>query len=144
MLRLERLMSCLVLGLITITDTGFAQDPPRKPPALIRDTGVAEGKIESEVAKKKEFNPLLAEQNLKIGDFYLKKKNYAGAIERYRDALEYQPNLVAAYDALGRVYEKKGDTEKALLVYRDFLNKYPESPKAVEFKSRISRLEQKK
>lgn len=115
-----------------------------KKPALIRDTSVAEGKEDPETAKAKIYNPLMAEKSVKIGDFYLKRKNYDAAIQRYREALEYQPNRIEAFVALGRAYEKKGDPQKAVAVYRDFLEKFPSSPKAAEFRARIARLEKKK
>lgn len=127
----------------------FAALPARgqseaKKPALIRDTSVAEGKEDPETAKKKIYNPLMAEKSVKIGDFYLKRKNYDAAIRRYQEALEYQPNRIEAFAALGRAYEKKGDPQKAIAVYRDFLEKFPSSPKAGEFRSRIATLEKKK
>jgi len=115
-----------------------------KKPALIRDTSVAEGKEDPETAKAKLYNPLMAEKSVKIGDFYLKRKNYDAAIQRYQEALEYQPNRIEAFVALGRAYEKKGDPQKAVAVYRDFLEKFPSSPKAAEFRARIARLEKKK
>ena len=141
MQRVERFVTCVVLGLLALMGAAFSQATAQKPPALIRDTGVAEGKADAETIVKKEYSPLRAAECLGIGDFYLKKKNYVAAIERYRDAIEYQPNLIAAYDALGRAYEKSGANDKALAVYRDFLQKFPESPKAPEFKSRCARLE---
>ena len=132
----------LILSVTTGTLSG-RQGLPKKPPALVRDTGVAEGKTEAEAVVKKEYNPPLAEKNLTIGNSYFKKGNYDAAISRYLEAIDYYPNLYAAHDALGRAYEKKGDDAKALTVYRDFLAKYPDSPKAGEFKSRIKRLEKK-
>ncbi len=146
MLRLDRFISCLVLGIFGLPAVGIAQHqaPPKKPPGLVRDTGVADGKTDAETAAKKEYSPMLAEKSLKIGDFYFKRGNYDAAIPRYQDAIEYQPNLVQAYDGLGRAYEKKGDKAKALAVYKVFLNKYPDSPKAADFKSRSERLEKNK
>jgi tetratricopeptide (TPR) repeat protein len=157
MLRPERFIRGPVLGMFALAIAGFAQTPPQKPPALIRDTGVADGKTKPEAAKEKEkgYNPLEAKHDLEIGNYYFKQGNYIGAIERYRDAIEYQPNLFAAYDALGRAYEKKADKDKtpeerqadrdmALAVYRNFLKSYPSSPKAAEFRSRCDRLLAKK
>ena len=141
----RRSLNFLLLVFFAIATMGFSQvTSPQKPPALIRDTGVAEGKTDVETAKKKEHNPMLAMENLKIGNYYLKKGNYVAAIGRFQDAIEYQPNLIDAYDALGRAYEKKGDKEKAIAVYKDVLKRYPESPKAAEFKSRTAKLEKKK
>ena len=136
---------CRRLGIpafFLLTIPGVAQQaPPKKPPALIRDTAVAEGKTEPEVAVKKEYSPLLAMKNLDVGKQYLKKKNYDAAIQRFRDAIDYDPSLVQAYDNLGRAYEKKGDKAKAVAVYKDFVKMNPDSPKVAEYNSRSSQLE---
>jgi len=110
-------------------------------PALIRDTDKAEGKEDAEVSKEKTYNPLEAERSFRVGDFYLKKKNYTAAIQRYLEAIEYQPNLMKAYEALARAYEKSGKTDKALSIYRDLIQKNPDHPKVPEFQSRVARLE---
>src|SRR5512146_1586627 len=74
-----------------------------KKPALIRDT--EESAAAADNPAPKERNPNLSEQNVGIGDFYFKKKNYAAAIRRYIEAIEYQPDSARAYDALARAYE---------------------------------------
>jgi len=119
------------------------QSPPSRRPALIRDTDKAEGKEEADANQPKEFNPLLAAKNLKVGDFYFKKKNYIAAIQRYAEAIEYQPNLTEAYEALGRAYEKNGDPAKAVNTYKDFIQKNPDSPKVAEFRVKLAKLEKK-
>jgi tetratricopeptide (TPR) repeat protein len=136
---------CLALIPSALPGVGFPrQVPTKKPPALIRDTGVAEGKTDAETVLKKEYNPRLAQKSLEVGKDYLKKGNYEAAISRFLEAIEYQPDLVAAYDVLGRAYEKNGDKARALGVYKDFLTRYPDSSKASEFKSRSARLEKEK
>ncbi len=120
-----------------------AQSRPGKP-ALIRDTDAAEGKEEADVPKEKEYSPVLAAKAVQIGDYYFKKKNYDAAVERYLEALQYQPELVDAYEALGKTFEKKGETLKAQEVYRDFINKNPTSPKLAEFKTKLAKLEKTK
>ncbi len=113
-------------------------------PGLIRDTDAAEGKDEPEaVEPPKEYDPTMAKKIVKIGDFYLKRKNYAAAIQRYLEALQYQPNRTEAFEALGRAYEKQGDTAKAAEIYRDFINKNPDSPKTPEFRAKLAKLEKK-
>jgi tetratricopeptide (TPR) repeat protein len=139
-----RLSPCLILSALIITVIGFAQGLPKKPPVLIRDTDVADGKTDADAAKKKEYNPAKAQDDLKVGDFYYKQGNYAAAIGRYQEAIEYQPNMVEAFAALGRAYEKKGDKEKALAVYKTFLKNFPDSPKAQEFQTLCAKLEKKK
>lgn len=141
----ERFLASVVLNtLVLVGGEMMQQAPPKKAPALIRDTGVAEGKTEAETVIKKEYNPLQAERNLEIGKSYFRKGNYDAAISRFQDAIEYQPSLIAAYDALGRAYEKKGDKARAAAVYKEFITKNPDSSKAADFKSRASRLEKGK
>jgi tetratricopeptide (TPR) repeat protein len=114
-----------------------------KRPGLIRDTDVAEGKEEATVEKGKPYDPLMAQKTVKIGDFYYKKKNYTAAIQRYIEALEYQPDRAEALEALGRAYEKTGEISKAVEAYREFISKNPESPKNEEFRAKLTRLEKK-
>ncbi len=143
--RVQILPICLVwiLFFIPMFDLPAQNRTHQKPPALIRDTDTAEGKTDTETAPKKEHNPILAEQNIKIGDFYLKKKNYDAAIQRYLEALEYQPDSVRAYEALTRAYEKKGDNENAISTYKEFIKRYPDSPKTPEFRLRLAKLQKR-
>ena len=120
-----------------------AQAPPSRKPALIRDTDTAEGKEEAVVSKPKEYSRELSAKNLKIGDYYFKRKNYVAAIQRYQDAIEYQPDHMEAYESLARAYEKNGDLAKAAHVYKDFIQKNPDSPKAAEIRIRLAKLEKK-
>lgn len=123
----------------------FPQARPASPPrpVLIRDTDTADGKEAAETEREKEYSPLLARQNVKIGDFYLKRKNYEGAIARYRDAIEYQPNLFEAWESLARAHEKNKATDKAVETWREYIRKNPDSPKEAEVKARIAKLEKK-
>jgi tetratricopeptide (TPR) repeat protein len=131
------LFSCQVFSL-------YAQNrSPRKPPELIRDTDAAEDKADTEATTKKEHNPMLAEQNIEIGNFYFKKRNYDAAIQRYLEAIEYQPDSVRAYEALTRAYEKKGDNQKAITACKEFIEHNPDSPKSPEFRTRLAKLEKK-
>ena len=120
----------------------FAQSTRK--PELIRDTDIAEGKesVEDESAPK-EQNPLLAKENIDIGNFYFKRKNYTAAIQRYLDAIEYQPGSSPAHEALARAYEKNDQIAKAIDTCRDFILKNPDSPQIPEFRTRLNELEKK-
>jgi len=126
--------------LSTVLSAG-AQSGPGKRPELIRDTDAAEGKADvSDAPAKKDPNPVLAERNISIGNFYYKKKNYQAAIQRYLEAIEYQPDSYQAYDALTRAYEKTGEIEKAERAYKEFIGKNPDSPKSPEFRIRLAKI----
>jgi tetratricopeptide (TPR) repeat protein len=128
----------LILLFAALAPPAFPQVPEE--PRLIRDTDVAEGKNDSAV---KEPNPALAAQNVNIGNYYLKQKNYSAAIQRFNEAIEYQADLIPAYEGLAQAYEKNGQILKAVETYKGFLEKYPDSPKVRQFRSRLAKLESK-
>lgn len=130
--------SCLasILLFAATASPAFPQVPGE--PRLIRDTDVAEGKNDSAV---KEPNPVLAAQNVNIGNYYLKQRNYSAAIQRFREAIEYQADLIPAYEGLAQAYEKNGQISKAVETYKGFLEKYPDSPQVRQFRSRLAKLE---
>jgi len=137
----------LIFGMLLVCSTTHvmvSQEQPQRRPELIIDTDIAEGKEEeTEVEEPKEYNPLLASQNLKVGNYYFKKKNYDAAIQRYLEAIGFQPNLSDAYTALARAYEKNGSLSKAIQVFREFIQKNPDSPKVAEFQAQAEKLERK-
>ena len=106
-----------------------------KRPVLIRDTDKAEGKDEAEVTKPKEYDPSLAEKSLSIGNFYYKKGNYDAAVDRYREALEYQPDLTKARDALQRA------CTRALADHQAYIRKNPNALDLDQHREKIARLE---
>ncbi len=142
--RFNVMVIALVFLLTSLTLPAFSQSHNSRRPELIRDTDAAEEEeTAADATKPKEQNPMLAEQNVNIGDFYLKKKNYDAAIQRYLEAIEYQPNLIRAYEALARAYEKKGEPAKAINTYKDFIQKNPDSAKSAAFRTRLAKLEKK-
>jgi tetratricopeptide (TPR) repeat protein len=118
-----------------------AQSSSARPPALIRDTGVADAGDSADKPAVKTPDSSLSERNIKVGDFYYKRKNYAAAIARYLEAVEYQPDSARAYDGLARAYEKNEEPAKAIAAYKQFLEKNPGSPKSPEFREKLAKLE---
>ena len=121
--------------------TAGAQSSSARPPALIRDTGVAEANDTADKTAVKTPDSRLSEKNIKIGDFYYKRKNYAAAIARYLEAVEYQPDSARAYDALARAYEKNEEPAKAIEAYKQFLDKNPGSPQLPEVREKLIKIE---
>ncbi len=89
-------------------------------------------KAESE---ERAYRPPSAEKSVEIGDFYLKKKDYPGALSRYKEAVSTDPHFAPAYLGLGRVYEKIGLKHKALEAYERYLDELPSLKQADEAKN---------
>jgi tetratricopeptide (TPR) repeat protein len=118
-----------------------AQFKNSREPALIRDTDVADGKDTTEAPVPKARDPKLAKQNITIGNFYLKKGNFAAAIQRYLEALEYQSDSIQAFEALARAYEKNGEIAKAISTYKSCIEKNPDLPDTHEIRLKLAKLE---
>jgi tetratricopeptide (TPR) repeat protein len=118
----------LIFGLLVVLALAAplpAQEPEPAPPAEEEET----------------FDPLRAEQSLKVGEFYLRKKNYEAAIDRFHDALRYKPNFALPHRRLGEAYEKLGEREKAVEHFRKYLEILPAAGDARRVQRRIERLE---
>jgi len=137
----------LHLGFMILLSAGMLSVPASAQnshkPALKRDTGVAEGKEETESSSVKEPNPTLATKDINIGNFYFKSRNYPAAIQRYLEALEYNKDSIPAYEGLAKAYEKNGDITKAVQALKTLMEKHPESSKAAEYRARLAQLEKK-
>jgi len=95
---------------------------------------------EDESLKPKEytFNPLEAEKDLKVGNYYFKKGNYKGALNRFREATKWNPNYAEAYLRLGESEEKMKDTKAAHEAYAKFLELAPDSKEAASVKKKLA------
>jgi tetratricopeptide (TPR) repeat protein len=93
------------------------------------------------------YKPPAAWKSVEIGDYYLRKKDYPGAVSRYQEAVKTAPYYPGGYLGLGKVYEKLGFKEKALHAYRKYLDLLPSAKDALEAKEvqkAVARLEKGK
>src|ERR1043166_9396784 len=83
----------------------------------------AEPPEEDEAAKPTDyaFNPLQAEKELKVGEFYMKKGSYGAAVARFIEATKWNPTLAEAYLKLGEAAEKYKDLKAAKEAYTKYL-----------------------
>jgi len=99
----------------------------------------AEPPEEDAGAKKIEyaFNPLKAEQEMKVGDFYWKRGSYQAAAGRYKEASLWNPGLAAAFLKLGECYQKLKQVEQAHEAFEKYLAIEPDGKRAAEVRKRI-------
>lgn len=80
------------------------------------------------------FVPPAARQSVEIGNFYLKRKSYRGALSRFQEAIRTDPDYAPGYLGLGKAYEKLGLKQKALAAYQHYLDALPSQKQADEAK----------
>lgn len=83
------------------------------------------------------FNPLEAENDVKVGNFYYKQGKYKAAINRFREAAKYNPSFPEAFLRLGDAEEKMGDKQAASDAYQKYLDLAPDAKNAESIKKKI-------
>src|SRR5205814_9403347 len=97
----------------------------------------------NEVSEMHQWNPHKAQKDIEVGEFYLKRKNYRAAEDRFREALLYKPGDAIATYRLAEVLDRHGQTADAVENYEQYL-KIPSSGKfTAEAKKALARLEAK-
>src|ERR1700730_15089597 len=86
------------------------------------------------------WDPLRAEKDLEVGQFYLKKGDLDAAIDRFQDAAAAKPGFAIPYRYLGEAQEKRGDKQEALKSYRRYLDLYPHAEDAKKIQKKIDKL----
>jgi tetratricopeptide (TPR) repeat protein len=93
-----------------------------------------------DVNELKPWNPHKALKAIEVGDFYRKRKKYAAAESRYREALQWKPNDAIASFRLAQTLEKMGRGDEAISYYRAYLKIIPEGEFAEDSHKGITRL----
>jgi tetratricopeptide (TPR) repeat protein len=89
------------------------------------------------------FNPLEAQKDVEVGNFYMKQGKYDAAIDRYIDATKAQPSYAAPWQLMGEAYEKKGDLDESIKSYQKYLKLYPHAPDRKKLEDHIAELQKK-
>jgi len=86
------------------------------------------------------FNPIQAQKDLKIGDFYAKKGNDRAAAARYLEATRWNPQYAEAYWKLAGARDELGQNPQALDAYRAYLALEPNGKQAKQAQTRVAQL----
>ena len=116
--------------MLLVCATLFAQEKEQEPPE------------EDEAHKPKEYayNPIQAEKELKIGNFYFKKGSWRAAAMRFDEATKWNPGFADAWLRLGEARERMGDREGTIAAFKQFLEVAPEHKRAGEIDKRLKTL----
>ena len=110
---------------------------------VLAGPALAQNKPQKNTQPEPVFEPFKAEKSVEVGMYYLKKKNYDAAIERFQDALRFKPGFARPHLLLGRAYEKKGEFEDSILHYAAYLEILPNAEDAKKVRKKITGLEKK-
>jgi outer membrane protein assembly factor BamD (BamD/ComL family) len=111
--------------------------PPQKQAEPADDADLPE-EDESAAPRKYVLNPLEAKRNIDVGNFYFKKGEYLGALDRYKDATHYNPNSAEAFLKVGEAEEKLHKADKAKAAFEKVIQIAPDSKFAAEAKKKLA------
>ena len=97
----------------------------------------------SDVTEMHAWNPHKAEKDIEVGEFYMKRKNFRAAEDRFREALTYKPGDAIATYRLAEALDAEAHYGEAAKEYQEYL-KIPSSGKfSSDARKALARLEQK-
>lgn len=128
-------MTRAVILLWTLSLAALAQQPQSPTQAPV------EPPEEDASLKEKEYalNPVQAEQELKVGNFYAKKGSLRAAALRFAEAVKWNPAFADAHYRLAEMYEKMSNAEKAREAWTQFLETAPDDKRAAAVKRKLSK-----
>ena len=86
------------------------------------------------------WDPLRAEKDLEVGQYYMKKGDVDAAIDRFQDAALAKPGYAIPFRFLGEAQEKKGLKRDALKSYTRYLEIYPRAEDKGKIERKIEKL----
>jgi len=139
-----------LLGFLVLAAHGhnFAQDPPPpppdnptaptdkpKPPKTNADNAT------QNAADQPMWDPLRAEKDMQVGEYYMRKGDIDAAIDRFEDAALAKPGYALPFRYLGEAQEKKGLKKKAIQSYKRYLDLYPKAEDKDKIQKKIDKLD---
>lgn len=138
-----------LLGFFVLAAPGhnFAQDPPQPPPdkpAAPADKPTppktnADNATQNAPDQPK-WDPLRAEKDMQVGEYYMHKGDLDAAIDRFEDATLAKPGYAVPFRYLGEAQEKKGMKKQAIKSYQRYLDLYPKAEDKDKIQKKIEKL----
>ena len=129
------------MWLVVLLTTGLvAQEQKQQktpPPKPQQQEEVPPEEDDSLKPKEFSFNPLEAERDVRIGNYYFKRGRYPAALSRYQEATKWNPNMAEAYLHIGETAEKMKDKSTAKQAYQKYIELAPDSKEAERLKRKV-------
>jgi tetratricopeptide (TPR) repeat protein len=127
-----------------------AQDPqpessskPATPPDDMKPKSSGKQKKDSATKNAPDqpaWDPLRAEKDLEVGQYYMKKGDVDAAIDRFQDATTAKPGYAIPFRFLAEAQEKKGLKKQAIKSYQRYLDLYPHAEDGDKVQKKMAKL----
>ena len=113
-----------------------AEEPtPKKPGAKKKPDSATQN-----ASDQPTWDPLRAEKDLEVGQYYIRKGDIDAAIDRFQDATTAKPAYAIPFRYLGEAQEKKGLRKQAIASYSRYLDLYPHAEDGDKIRKKIDKL----
>ena len=86
------------------------------------------------------WDPLRAEKDMEVGQYYLHKGDVDAAIDRFQDATLAKPGYAIPFRFLGEAQERKGLKRDALKSYTRYLELFPTADDRDKIEKKVAKL----
>jgi tetratricopeptide (TPR) repeat protein len=86
------------------------------------------------------WDPLRAEKDIEVGQYYMRRGDVDAAIDRFQDATTAKPGYAVPFRYLGEAQEKKGLKKQAIASYSRYLDLYPHAEDGDKIRKKIDKL----
>jgi len=86
------------------------------------------------------WDPLRAEKDLEVGQYYMRKGDVDAAIDRFQDATTAKPGYAIPFRFLGEAQEKRGLKKEAIKSYSRYLDLFPHAADGDKIRKKIDKL----
>lgn len=138
---MSRWVLALALAGTVARPVGALADDLKKdrPPVVTKEE---EPKEEDENLKTQDysFNPLQAQKEVTVGNYYFKKGSYRAAENRFREATKWNQSYGEAWLRLGEAAAKQKDMKTAKEAYAKYLELSPDAKDAAEIRKKLEKM----
>jgi tetratricopeptide (TPR) repeat protein len=113
-----------------------AESPAARKPAKKQKSDTATQNASDQPA----WDPLRAEKDIEVGQYYMRKGDVDAAIDRFQDATTAKPGYAIPFRYLGEAQEKKGLRKQAIASYSRYLDLYPHAEDGDKIRKKIDKL----
>jgi tetratricopeptide (TPR) repeat protein len=108
--------------------------PPKSPPKQKKDTAT------QNAPDQPTWDPLRAEKDLEVGQYYMRRGDLDAAIDRFQDATTAKPGYAIPFRYLAEAQEKKGLKKQAVKSYQRYLDLFPHAEDGDKVRKKIDKL----
>ena len=120
------MLACLLFSFALFAQQQQQAPPP--PPA--EQEPPEEDRGSADHPREYALNPIQAEKEMNVGNYYFKRGSYKAAANRFQEATKWNPGLAEAFYRLGEARAKQHDDKAAREAFAKFLELQPDSKEA--------------